>query len=159
MYVGRVLSEAGAEVCGINATVTKRIAFTLGSALAGLAGALTIFQSTIAPTSALNYTVLAFVMIALGGLGNYGGAFIGALCLALITSFTSSVRSDIWWTLFQGATKCGPSSRWSGWTLPNVVTTTTVDLRTWKQTSQEPKMATSRRATIIVNGFFFIAID
>jgi branched-chain amino acid transport system permease protein len=82
-------SEAGAEVCGINATVTKRIAFTLGSALAGLAGALTIFQSTIAPTSALNYTVLAFVMIALGGLGNYAGAFIGAITLALITSFTS----------------------------------------------------------------------
>jgi branched-chain amino acid transport system permease protein len=82
-------SETGAEVCGINATVTKRIAFTVGSALAGLAGALTIFQTTVAPSAGLGYTVLAFVMIALGGLGNYAGAFVGALCLAMLTSFTS----------------------------------------------------------------------
>jgi len=76
-------------VCGINATVTKCIAFTLGSALAGLAGALTIFQTTVAPSAGLGYTVIAFVMIALGGLGNYAGAFVGAICLALIASFTS----------------------------------------------------------------------
>ncbi|HEU4975073.1 MAG TPA: branched-chain amino acid ABC transporter permease [Baekduia sp.] len=87
--VATAQSETGAEVCGINAAVTKRVAFTLGSALAGLAGALTIFQSTMAPSAGLGYTVLAFVMIALGGLGNYAGAFLGALCLALLASFTS----------------------------------------------------------------------
>jgi branched-chain amino acid transport system permease protein len=87
--VATAQSENGAEVCGINAAVTKRVAFTLGSALAGLAGALTIFQTTVAPSAGLGYTVLAFVMIALGGLGNYAGAFVGAVSLALIMSFTS----------------------------------------------------------------------
>ncbi|MHB1539166.1 MAG: branched-chain amino acid ABC transporter permease [Acidimicrobiales bacterium] len=81
-------SQTGAEVCGINAAVAKRVAFALGSALAGLAGALTILQSAIAPTAGLNYTVLAFVMIAIGGLGNYAGAFLGAIALALITTLT-----------------------------------------------------------------------
>lgn len=82
-------SETGAELCGINAGASKRLAFTVGSALAGLAGALTIFQSAVAPTDGLGYTVLAFVMIALGGMGNYVGAFAGALCLAMLSSFTS----------------------------------------------------------------------
>lgn len=82
-------SQTGAEVCGINAAVAKRVAFALGSALAGLAGALTIFQSAIAPSASLNYTVLAFVMVAIGGLGNYAGAFLGAVALALITTLSA----------------------------------------------------------------------
>lgn len=82
-------NPGGAEVCGINARAMKRIAFVVGSGLAALAGTLTIFQTPLGPSSGLQYTVLAFVMIALGGLGNYRGAFLGAVALALLTTFTS----------------------------------------------------------------------
>lgn len=82
-------SPIGAEICGINAQATRLVAFTVGSALAGLAGSLIVFQQAVAPTADLSYTVLAFVMIAIGGLGSYGGAVIGAIALALLMTFTS----------------------------------------------------------------------
>lgn len=82
-------SQIGAEVCGINARATKLAAFTVGATLAGLAGALLIFQQAIAPTADLSYTVLAFVMIAIGGLGSFLGASIGAMAVALLVTFVS----------------------------------------------------------------------
>lgn len=79
----------GAESCGINTRRARTIAFALGSALAGPAGMLLILTRPIAPETASDLTIICFVVIALGGLGNYAGTVVGALILGLAQTFSS----------------------------------------------------------------------
>jgi branched-chain amino acid transport system permease protein len=58
--------------------------FALGSAMAGSAGALLIALIPFQTASGGELTVQAFTLIALGGLGNYAGAFLAAELLGLI---------------------------------------------------------------------------
>lgn len=82
-------TEIGAASCGINTRRARTIAFALGSALAGPAGTLLILTRPIAPETASDLTIICFVVIALGGLGNYAGAVVGALILGLAQTFSS----------------------------------------------------------------------
>lgn len=88
-------SREGAQVCGINSAVVGRYAFAVGSALAGLAGALLIFQSAIAPDDSLGFTVIAFVLIAVGGLGNYLGSFVSAAVVGLAVTIAGYLWGGI----------------------------------------------------------------
>jgi branched-chain amino acid transport system permease protein len=56
----------------------------LGFALAALAGALVSMMQQISPFMGFPFTVSAFVVIILGGLGNLIGSIIGALLLAAV---------------------------------------------------------------------------
>lgn len=77
-------SRESAAVIGINPRRMYTVAFGLGSALAGGAGAL------IAPIFALNPNmgelpdVQAFIIIVLGGMGSVSGSIIGGLLLGLV---------------------------------------------------------------------------
>ncbi len=82
-------SELGAASCGIDISRVRFLTFAAGSAMAGAAGALVV---TLIPQQASSggfLTVQAFTLIALGGLGNYVGAFIAALLLGLAEVGTS----------------------------------------------------------------------
>lgn len=61
-------------------------AFALGASLAGVAGVLLILVIPIAAQSADNLTILAFVTIALGGLGDYFGVAAAALGMGVAQS-------------------------------------------------------------------------
>lgn len=76
-------NRGGAEACGINTAVVRRNAFGIGSGLAGLAGALFVFEMPITSQMGLPFTILAFVIIAIGGVGKYIGAFAGAAALGI----------------------------------------------------------------------------
>ena len=80
-------STVGAASCGINPRRIRMIGFGLGSALAAAAGMLLVLTQPIAPQFANNFTVTAFVVVALGGLGNYPGAAVGALLVGLCQTF------------------------------------------------------------------------
>lgn len=80
-------STVGAASCGINPGRIRMIGFGLGSALAAAAGMLLVLTQSIAPQFANNFTVTAFVVVALGGLGNYPGAAVGALLVGLCQTF------------------------------------------------------------------------
>ena len=83
-------SELGASSSGINVAGIRLLTFALGSAMAGVAGVLLIVvQPLQSATSGLALTVLAFAVIALGGLGNYFGAFIAAEIIGLISTAAS----------------------------------------------------------------------
>ena len=64
------------------------VAFAIGSALAGAAGVLLILVQPLAVQSAESITILAFVTIALGGLGDYKGVAVAAVLVGLAQSVT-----------------------------------------------------------------------
>ena len=75
--------EAAALV-GIDIDRVNLQVFALGFALAALAGALVSMMQQISPFMGFPFTVSAFVVIILGGLGNLMGSIIGALLLAAV---------------------------------------------------------------------------
>lgn len=79
-------SQTGAASVGIDVARVRRLAFGLGVALAATAGALLILVEPMAAETADNFTILAFTIIALGGLGDYRGVAVAALLLGLAQS-------------------------------------------------------------------------
>ena len=80
-------SAVGAETCGIDTRMARLVAFALGSGLAGAAGALFVMVRPVAPQVGADLTIICFVVIALGGLGDYVGAAAGAMILGLTETF------------------------------------------------------------------------
>lgn len=76
-------SALGAAACGLNVRRLRILAFALGSAMAGGAGALVIALVAFQTSSGGDLTVQAFTLIALGGLGSYMGAWLAAELLGL----------------------------------------------------------------------------
>jgi branched-chain amino acid transport system permease protein len=77
-------SREVAQVCGINVARIHMIAFGIGSALAAAGGTLVAVMVAIQPEMGQVYTFKSFLVIVLGGAGNYPGALLGGLLLGLI---------------------------------------------------------------------------
>jgi branched-chain amino acid transport system permease protein len=77
-----------AQLMGIRVQRLYLITFGLGSAMTGIAGALLLPFTYVFPTVGAIYTLIAFVVVVLGGLGNMAGAFFGGLFIGLIESFS-----------------------------------------------------------------------
>lgn len=82
-------SREVAQVCGINVGRIHRIAFGLASALAAAGGSLVAVMVAIQPEMGQVYTFKSFLVIVLGGAGNYPGALLGGLLLGLIEQLSS----------------------------------------------------------------------
>jgi branched-chain amino acid transport system permease protein len=80
-------SSIGAVSCGIDTRLMRVLAFGVGSALAAAAGALIVVVRPLDPQISGDFTILAFVVVALGGLGDYIGAAFGAAVLGAVESF------------------------------------------------------------------------
>jgi len=74
------------QLAGVNTDKVYIFCFGTGFALAGLAGALVSMFYTVSPFIGLPYTMMAFIVVILGGLGNILGSLIGGLLLGLITT-------------------------------------------------------------------------
>lgn len=81
-------SGLGAASCGLDIRRIRVLAFALGSAMAGGAGALVIALIPFQTSTGGDLTVQAFTLIALGGLGNYPGAWLAAELLGIAEVFT-----------------------------------------------------------------------
>jgi branched-chain amino acid transport system permease protein len=82
-----------AALVGIDAHRTNLGIFALGFALAGLAGTLVSMGEQISPFIGFPYTISAFVIIILGGLGNVFGGLVGALILASVEVYGVALTS------------------------------------------------------------------
>jgi len=78
-----------AQVCGINVRRIDLITFGLASALAGAGGSLISVMYSIFPEMGRGYVFKSFLVIVLGGAGNYPGAFLGGLLLGVVEGLTS----------------------------------------------------------------------
>jgi branched-chain amino acid transport system permease protein len=82
-----------AALVGINVDRINRQVFAIGFALAALAGALISMTQEISPFMGFPFTISAFVIIILGGLGNITGSIIGALILATVEVYGVAILS------------------------------------------------------------------
>jgi branched-chain amino acid transport system permease protein len=82
-------SREVAQVCGVNVARIHMIAFGIGSALAAAGGTLVAVMVAIQPEMGQVYTFKSFLVIVLGGAGNYPGALLGGLLLGLIEQGSS----------------------------------------------------------------------
>jgi branched-chain amino acid transport system permease protein len=73
-----------ARVVGMNVNVLFTGTFIIGSALAGLGGAIGAGILTPEPSYALKYVVLFLVVVIVGGEGSFKGSFVAAMALGII---------------------------------------------------------------------------
>lgn len=85
-----------AAVVGVDVERTQAASFALGFATAAVAGTLLSMTEQISPFSGFPFTVAAFVVIILGGLGNIAGGMLAALVLGLIETYGVALTSASW---------------------------------------------------------------
>jgi branched-chain amino acid transport system permease protein len=77
-------SREVAMVCGIDVGAIHRLTFGIASALAAAGGALIAVIVAIQPEMGQIWTFKSFLVIVLGGAGNYPGALLGGMLLGLV---------------------------------------------------------------------------
>ena len=80
-----------AQLVGIDLRHAYAITFGLGAACAGVAGGLITLIQAITPTAGEPYTLQAFVVVILGGLGRVSATVAGGLLFGLIEVFAQSI--------------------------------------------------------------------
>ena len=84
--------DVAAEAMGINLTRTKLLSFTLGSALAGIAGGFYAHQALFIDANQFDFTrsAITFLYVILGGPANPFGPIIGAAIVTLVKNVAST---------------------------------------------------------------------
>jgi branched-chain amino acid transport system permease protein len=82
-------SRVGAALVGIRVNKVNNFSFGLGAATTGAAGALLLPLMATSPHLGHDFTLTAFVVVILGGLGNLPGALAGGLILGVAESLAT----------------------------------------------------------------------
>ena len=82
-------NPGGAMLVGVNVGRVYALTFGIGSACVAVAGGLMAPLVSITPTVGEEFTILAFVIVVLGGLGNVLGAMIGGILIGLVQTVGS----------------------------------------------------------------------
>jgi branched-chain amino acid transport system permease protein len=79
-----------ASMLGVNPARIFKLTFGLSVAMAAVAGCVIVTYFPVTPQVGMQFLVLAFVAVVLGGLGNVFGAFIGGLLIGMIQQVSST---------------------------------------------------------------------
>jgi branched-chain amino acid transport system permease protein len=93
-YTGKAIRATvedweAASLMGIDIHRVYLLAFVVGAALAGVAGALVSVGYSIEPSMGLEWTLIALIVMVLGGLGSIMGTFVGGIVLGVTQAATS----------------------------------------------------------------------
>ncbi len=93
-YLGKAIRATvqdgeAAMLMGIPVNRIFLITFAGGSALIGLAACVMIPLFSVFPTVGLNFVLIAFVIVVLGGMGSIEGALLGGICIGVVQSLSS----------------------------------------------------------------------
>jgi branched-chain amino acid transport system permease protein len=80
---------ATAGLMGVNINNVLALCFGFGAAMAGIAGMLISMCYPVHAVMGLEYTIIAIIVVVLGGLGSIPGSFIGGFILGLIGSIVA----------------------------------------------------------------------
>jgi len=89
-------NRSAAQIVGVNVRRVSALAFGIGMALAGAAGSLLSFMFPFFPARHWQWIALLLALIVLGGMGSIKGAVIGALLLAVASSFVTVLAGPTW---------------------------------------------------------------
>ncbi|HWP25252.1 MAG TPA: branched-chain amino acid ABC transporter permease [Xanthobacteraceae bacterium] len=93
-YLGKAIratvqDREAAMLMGIPVPTIFMITFAGGSALIGLAACVMMPLFSVFPTVGLNFVLIAFVIVVLGGMGSLEGALIGGICIGVVQAVSS----------------------------------------------------------------------
>ena len=93
-YLGKAIRATvqdgeAAMLMGIPVPRIFLITFAGGSALVGLAACVMLPLFSVFPTVGLNFVLIAFVIVVLGGMGSIEGALLGGICVGVVQSLSS----------------------------------------------------------------------
>ncbi len=103
--MGRAIRATGqdrdaAGLMGIDVYQIYNVAFALGIAITGLAGGLLVPFFYVQPSVGFFFTIRAFVVVILGGLGSIPGALLGGLLVGLVESVGAQFIQATWTAAF-----------------------------------------------------------
>ena len=89
----RALAEEpeGAQLMGINVSRIRAVAFGIGTACVAVAGSLVTPFFYVAPDVGESFNLMAFVVVVLGGMGNFLGALLGGFIVGLAESLGAAL--------------------------------------------------------------------
>jgi branched-chain amino acid transport system permease protein len=92
--LGRVIRATAqqtmaAQLCGVNVRHVYALTFAVSAAFAGAAGIVIGIILPFSPADEGNWTLNAFVVVVLGGVGSPAGALIGGLLLGIVNTLTA----------------------------------------------------------------------
>jgi len=88
-----IQDREASQIVGINTNLIYYVSFCIAFAMAGLAGCLLSMFYEITPFIGMPYTIIAFIVIVLGGLGNIFGSLLGGFLLGLFETIGVSITS------------------------------------------------------------------
>jgi branched-chain amino acid transport system permease protein len=97
---GKILRAAAmdremAEIVGVRVPVMFTAVFAFGAWLAALGGALAAPHQSVGPAMGERIIIESFIVVVIGGMGSFPGAFVGALILGLLNSFGTTLLPDV----------------------------------------------------------------
>jgi branched-chain amino acid transport system permease protein len=100
-HTGRVMRATAqdrdaATLMGIDTDRVYRLTFAIGTACVGAAGVLVAPLYSVYPTAGLQFVLLSYVVVVLGGLGDIVGALIGSVIVAAVEVAGSYVFGTAW---------------------------------------------------------------
>lgn len=92
-YLGRIIRATvqdwkAATLMGVDVNKIYTVGFALGVSITLVAGGLTAFMYPFEPFSGMSFTLIAFVVVVLGTLGNPIGCLFAGVIIGLVNSFT-----------------------------------------------------------------------
>lgn len=89
-------SELAARLCGVDARAVYAVTFGVGSAFAAGSGVLVGMMLPFIPADEVLWTVYAFIVITLGGVGSPAGALLGGLLLGVTATLTQTYLGAVY---------------------------------------------------------------
>jgi branched-chain amino acid transport system permease protein len=80
-------NRPAALLMGIDVNSIYMLTFGIGTAVTALGGVLLTPTYTLIPTAGAGFSVIAFVVVVLGTMGNFIGAFLGGLIIGVVEAF------------------------------------------------------------------------
>lgn len=93
----------GAGVVGLDVKRLYALTFGIGLACVGAAGALMVTISDAAPTLGPAYTLLAFIIVIIGGLGSMAGALVGGILIGVSEALAGFILAPSMKSMFSFA--------------------------------------------------------
>lgn len=84
-----------AGLMGVNINQVLALCFGFGALMAGIGGSLISICYPIQPTMGFQYTMIAIIVVVLGGMGSIPGSFIGGFLLGLVGSIVTYIEPGL----------------------------------------------------------------